>query len=413
MNKFEEILKKQIKENYITSKDLKYKNESSLLLSPYEFGEYLNYKDELINKNEPLFVRLPLKSFNSKYIYYINCNELESYASDYYNELNEDLRENGSFLSFRMKNNIYTSRLYSEIEGSLNVENVSTTRKRLKDIIENGADLENRNDIIIKNMDLATKFILEKPDFNDENLFKLYNILSKDCLDEEDQLRKNEFYRYDDVEIDKYRGCPVDKIEPCMNTLFNFVNENLHSSNNVLLPHIAHYYILYVHPYFDYNGRTARMVSLWINILIEGNNILPPVISEAINQTKNNYYKAIEESRDSHNDLTYFLIYIYKTYVNYYLCYRNIESISDYAKNEGEVLTDTDFNYIKRILISNKGAFTYQDFLKMCNIEITKQGALKILNKYADLGILLVKETKSKNKLFEINNKIVKYRTNF
>ena len=155
------------------------------------------------------------------------------------------------------------------------------------------------------------------------------------------------------------------------------------------------------------------MVSLWINILIEGNNILPPVISEAINQTKNNYYKAIEESRDSHNDLTYFLIYIYKTYVNYYLCYRNIESISDYAKNEGEVLTDTDFNYIKRILISNKGAFTYQDFLKMCNIEITKQGALKILNKYADLGILLVKETKSKNKLFEINNKIVKYRTNF
>ena len=42
------------------------------------------------------------------------------------------------------------------------------------------------NDIIVKNMLNAILFIVkEKPAFNKENLRKLYDILSKDCLAEE------------------------------------------------------------------------------------------------------------------------------------------------------------------------------------------------------------------------------------
>lgn len=410
MKNYDLILKEQLKNKYFTSIDLKYKNENAFSLSPYDLYLYLDFKDSLLTDNNSSLVKLPLRTFNSKYIYYASCNELNSYILDYHKEIQNDLNENGSLLSTRMRNNLVISRIYSEIEGSLNVENVPTTRKRLKDLIEKNIDPQNKNDTIIKNMDLAIKFIVNRPLFNKENLYKLYNILSKDCLDEDNKLKEGEYYRYDLVEVGGYKGCPVDKIEECMNSLFEYVNLSLNSSNNSFLPHICHYYILYIHPYFDYNGRTARMVSFWIYLLMDKSNKLPPLISEAINQTKNKYYEAIEESRDSHNDITYFLMYIYKTSINYYLCYRNIEYISNYVKHNREVLTDNDLNYIKRILISSNGPFTYLDFLKMSQIDISKQGTFKILNKFVSLGILVSRQTKSGNKLFELNKKVVKFK---
>ncbi len=255
-------------------------------------------------------------------------------------------------------------------------------------------------------------FVNTLPSFNEENLFKLYTILSKDCLDEENLVKNGEFYRYDEVEISHYRGCPHNKIKDCMNSFFKYVNNVL--NNNVqceisLLPHICHYYMIYIHPYFDYNGRTARMVSYWV-YLLSGNNSFPPIISEAINQTKNEYYKAIELSRDSHNDLTYFLKYMLSLSIDYILCYQNLKHIDQNAKNIGVSLTSTELNYIKKILIGYHGTFDYIDFLRMINVDMSKQGAFKTLNKFIEYGILKEKESKSKTKLFEINKNAILYR---
>ena len=165
-----------------------------------------------------------------------------------------------------------------------------------------------------------------------------------------------------------------------MDSLFEFVNSNLKNRDiKYLLPHIAHYYILYIHPYFDLNGRTARMVSYWIFLLLD-QRAFPPVISEAINQTKNEYYAVLRETRNSHNDLTYFLLYIFNVSIKYFLTYKNVESIDKRLKDKSFVLSELDKVYIKKILIFAKGKFTYEDFVKWINAEITKQGAFKILN---------------------------------
>ncbi len=167
--------------------------------------------------------------------------------------------------------------------------------------------------------------------------------------------------------------------------------------------------MIYIHPYFDYNGRTSRMVSYWV-YLLSGNNSFPPIISEAINQTKNEYYKAIELSRDSHNDLTYFLKYTLGLSIDYILCYQNLRYIGQNTKNIGISLTSTELNYVKKMLIGYQGTFDYADFLKMINVKMTKQGALKILNKFIEYGILKEKESKSKSKLFDINENAVLYK---
>ena len=65
---------------------------------------------------------------------------------------------------------------------------------------------------------------------------------------------------------------------------------------------------------------------------------------------------------------------------------------------------------MKKILISYGGAFTYADFLKMAQVEMTKQGALKILNKLVDYGFLREVTSKSKVKLFDINQANIPFR---
>ena len=408
MNKdfLESILKKQFNEKYYTAKELEYGNEAGTFISPYDYGQLIEYKESVASLDEGMVSLLPLPAFNFKCLYYSFCNDLKTLLGDFVYLANEDQE-----LSDRFSTNFLESRIYSEIEGTLNVENVPTTRRRLKELLEDNAPVQSQNDIIIKNMKAGIDFVNELPEFNKENLFKLYTLLSTDCLDEEDKLRPGDYYRYDTVEISRYHGCPHSQIEESMNALFEYVKETLKSNDNnktILLPHLCHYYMIYIHPYFDYNGRTARMVSYWV-YLLSGSNLFPPIVSEAINQTKSEYYKAIELSRDSHNDLTYFLKYLLSVSNDYIICYQNLKHLEQVAKNTGNVLTSTELNYIKKVLISYKGVFSYSDFLKMIKVSMSKQGALKILNKFVSYGILKEVESNSKTKLFDINRNNVPY----
>ena len=291
------------------------------------------------------------------------------------------------------------SRFFSEIEGSLNIENVPTTRKRIAEICEKNV-LQDENDKIIKNMVDAVNFIItEKPEFNKDNLKKLYDILSCDSLEEDKQLREGAYYRHDKVYIDIYEGAEHTLIEECMNSMFSFANnpENIKKLDN-LLPYICHYYILYIHPYFDYNGRTARMVSFWLRYI---NNIIgaPIFMSEAINENKGDYYRAITNTRNTNNDLTYFLLYIVETSIKYSLVYKNLEEIKNELSKTGDTLTSTEWGYVKKILIHNsENFFNYKMFTEYINSKITKQGALKILDNLTEYEIL----TKSKNKKNEV-----------
>lgn len=408
---FNKILLNQINNKYYSPKELMYSSEPGYYLSPFDYKNYLDYLESIVGEIKEGLDILKLKSFNSNHVFYLPNKELDLLNNSYTDLLKEAVNDKKPLLANVFKELVYKSRIYSEIEGTLNVENVPTTRKRLKELLEKEIEPENINDVIIKNMDEGIKFVYSMPEFNKDNLLKLYKILSKGCLKEKDEIKEGHYYRDDEVEIDNYSGCPTNKVNECMDSLFEFINHEIKNGDSLdlfYLPHICHYYIVYIHPYFDYNGRTARMVSLWINLMVN-NEIMPPLISEAINQNKNEYYKALRNSREARNDITYFLIYILKTAISYILSYKDLEIVNQYVKNQGNVLTETELNYVKKILVTYKGKFSYQDFIKNCQIEISKQGAFKILNKFVDLKILLVVDTPSKVKLFDINNKVIKY----
>lgn len=399
----DEILNQALKNHYFTYDDLRFNLKYKFLLNNKEYEEYLNYK-EIIDTN--LKCNLPLKSFNSLNIFYFKTNELNKLVFDYFNHLSNDLNLNDMTIISSNYNDI-SLEITSELEGTLGIEGVNTTKKKITNIIQNKR-IENNNEQIILNMYDAYCFIKTKPEFNKDNLCKLYKILSYNCLNEEDKLEG--YYRQEMVEIGSHNGCDIELIDDCMNSLFKYVNENI-NNKNYFLPFIAHYYILYIHPYIDYNGRTARMVSLWISFLMDSQLILPTFISEAINNDKANYYRAIDESRNAHNDLTYFLTYMYNLTNEYYFIYKNINAIVNHLALVGETLNDSEIYYLKRIMIMNKmGWFNYKGFIKFCGLDITKQGALKILNKLLGYNLLIYKINSKNEKVFKLNDKMIEFK---
>lgn len=398
-------------ENYYSIEDLRYNQQIGILLSKDEFKEFLNEKESYIEKGKNLIAKLPLKTFNSKYCFFVKGLYLLNKQKQYLSTWIEDYEIYHKPIFSRNADDIIMSRLFSEVEGTLNVENVNTTLRRVKEIYQKN-ELKDCNDIIIKNMLDAVKFVCkEQPTFNKDNLLKLYNILSKDCLDEEDMLKEGAYYRDDVVSVGDFDGAPVSKIEECMDSLFAFVNdaENI-KKYGLLLPHICHYYMVYVHPYFDYNGRTARMVSFWLNMLYEI-PAAPLFMSEAINDNKKDYYKALINTRLTHNDLTYFLGYILDVATKYSLLYKNLENINNSLEKSGDSLTSTEMGYLKKILVHNvDGYFNYKTFLEYIQGAMTKAGALKILNSLTEYGLLEKSTNKKKEAIYKVNQSIITYK---
>lgn len=398
-------------EKYHTINDLRYNQKIGIMLSKGEFDEFLSIKDQLVKEKFEFIKSLPLKTFNSSYCFYTQALYLLQTQNEYFRILSSDYELNQTSLFDRNIQDMLTSRLFSEIEGTLNIENIPTTHRHIVEVSKN-ENLTEKNDIIVKNMLNAIQFIVdEKPAFNKENLRVLYNILSKDCLPEKLCVKDGAYYRDDKVYIGAFEGAPVEMIDECMDSLFAFASDpesiKVHGE---FLPYICHYYILYVHPYFDYNGRTARMVSFWLNYV---NNIsyAPYFMSEAINENKNDYYRAITDTRNTNNDLTYFLGYILETSIKYGFVYKNLEEMKNILSKTGDTLTSTEWVYVKKILVHNpEDFFNYKMFLNYIHATMTRQGALKILNNLNSYGILEKTTNKKGDIIFRLNQDFITYK---
>ena len=88
---------------------------------------------------------------------------------------------------------------------------------------------------------------------------------------------------------------PPDKVNGLMTALFDWLKENKDSIHPLILSSIFHYEFVFIHPFSDGNGRTAR---LWQNIILSSyEEIFEYVpIESQIKKYQNDYYKAINDS---------------------------------------------------------------------------------------------------------------------
>lgn len=312
-----------------------------------------------------------------------------------------------------------------ELKANNQIEGYNDDVKLVREIIEKRYPNTNSEQAKrILNLYHGYNYILREKEINPESLKKLYSILSKNLLEPNDEARMGEYYRTDKVYI-LFRGnlsCIPDegieaaRIEEFMNAYFEFLN-NLDYSGNItdeyIKSQILHFYFVYIHPYFDVNGRTSRTMAMWYLL---NKKAYPYIIfNRGIAFKGNNYDRAIIDVKKYH-DISFFIDFMLKTV--------QVELEKEYIMQSiqnasSEKFSNQDWQTLLYLLSMN-GLITASSFVNTYNKFHDKKRAKLIYETMLDpliqKNILKVTRTTSScmfddypNEVLEFNPKIMDY----
>ncbi len=254
--------------------------------------------------NQPFKIATPDQVF--KELYWLDVNTAGSISSELpiYNP--------------HMKNTYLIRSFVEEAINSSQLEGASTTRNVAKEMIRQGRTPQNKDEQMIYNNYLAMQFIKE---YKSEKLtpamiLELHKILTEKTLDNPTDAG---IYRKDTDDIHVVNGqgqilyTPpmADQINEKIEQICNFANN---SDSDVFVHPIIraillHFFLAYVHPFVDGNGRTARALFYW-SVANQGYWLLEFLsISRIIKQAPSQYGRAFLYTETDNNDTTYFVIH--------------------------------------------------------------------------------------------------------
>lgn len=189
------------------------------------------------------------------------------------------------------------------------IEGAFTSRAEAAKIIRQDKLPANKSEQMIKNNYQAMLYVLEhlEEPITAQTLIDIAGIVTRNASDEV---------------VDGFRTVPVyvtgregviytppaaDQVPGMMDDLLNFIqNSELHPLFKAC---IAHFYFVYVHPFTDGNGRTARALS-YMMLLRTGYDFFRYFsVSGLIAEERNSYYKSMRYVEASGDDMTYFVDY--------------------------------------------------------------------------------------------------------
>lgn len=256
---------------------------------------------------------LPLKTVSGR---------LFRYTKDYLEGLIKELE---SFLEQQefMNNRTFSKKVMfsHEIKANNTVEGINDSIAVIQRVIEdakNVSDSELSHRII--NLYHGYQYILKRKKITEENVAELYQILSQNLLSIDDRIRMGDKYRTAPVYIlqsgrldnSMDEGLPYNMVPEYMKEFFDYVNNGQSFSNPTeyfIKSQIMHFYFVYIHPYFDINGRTSRTVAMWYLL---NRHIYPYIIFNRGINFDPHYDRLIKAAKGTH-ELTKFLEYMLLT----------------------------------------------------------------------------------------------------
>jgi Fic family protein len=294
--------------------DIKYNEQKEYTEDevPIDIGmwvSYMPYNDEIqLQLQRENLLSLPISNHYGKIAFILskNINNYENYLEN----ISKDIRiENTETI------------LDTEVYYTCKIEGAKTTKKRTFEI-HNGSKIKDDNkfsEAMIKGNFEAVKLLnLYGNRINSKILYKVWNILTKDC--KENLEIEGIFYRNGDVSVTNsdFIAVNVNEIENKMNDLISFYSSDILNDKPFIKACIIHYNFETIHPFCDGNGRMGRL--LMNNYLIsQGIESCRAVsFSEQIDKTRGLYDGAFINSENIYSDCTPFLEYMLQTMSNAY-----------------------------------------------------------------------------------------------
>lgn len=373
---------KMLSDKHISDlKKLKYKY-------PNDFNEFV----EILKSS--YYEYLPLKDFKGEPLAYLSSST--------------GVNLSAVKLLYTPQNSAYGAKaIEDEIVATSAIESIDFSRDSVRKILKGYAPKDEEEDRIL-GLKNGFEFISNKDNkITEENIYKLYMMSIGNFLDDENKLKDGNFYRHDSVYVmsDKieHSGINSSKLPEYMSDFVSFANSE-DKINELVKATMLHFYIAYIHPYFDGNGRMARLIHMWYLIQKGYETTLFIPFSNYIEKSRKKYYDTYTLVEENYKlsgvlDITPFLLYFTENVYNKMV--------------ENEVKTNTLEEYNSALTqgkITQKETLLWQFVLSAYSGEpfTTKQlekdfgdaafaTVRSFVLKFTDLGLL--NATKMKNKV--------------
>lgn len=190
-----------------------------------------------------------------------------------------------------------------------------------------------------------------------------------------------------------------DKIIELMSNLETFINDGeLTDLDPVVKMAIIHHQFESIHPFYDGNGRTGRIIN--ILYLVKENLLKLPILylSRYINQNKSTYYRLLQETRDTNNWepwILYMLDAVEETAVQTSFIIREIKKLMVVHKQK--IRSELPKIYSQDLINSLfKHPYTKIEFIKN-DLRIARKTAGRHLDQLCETGLI------TKNKIGKEN----------
>ena len=271
----------------------------------YKYGQE-NLQEFLALRKQYFYQELPLHDFDRNSMVYLD------------KAVQIPLSAARVLLTPQQSTRLYgTKAMEDEILSTFRIEQIDTSRESVRRILSGQAPKDDEEHRIC-GMKQGLEFIADRSHtITEENLFRLYQMTIGDFLPEEDRLLPGHWYRHDGVTVidgkTEHIGLPWQKLPAYMKELTAFAAEKA-AQNDLIKAAALHFALTYLHPYFDGNGRMARLLHLWYLVQQGYSSALFVPMSRFVEESCALYYKAYTQVEQNQQisgvlDVTPFLVY--------------------------------------------------------------------------------------------------------
>lgn len=388
----QQIYKKYTYERYLNRTELLYRLQTDLL----------HHKSELwsaiVNKRKQSGRVLPLKDQNGQPFWYMIPPFLEQIIHDIDFSAKKRIDQ---LMIDNVRNDLIAESTMDEAYFSSTIEGAFSTKKRTRELVQNN-DPVNKSEKMILNNYRGLTYILEHlhDDLTEDIFILLHKVITEDTLDPDEvseRYRDNDVYVWDSnaAKTEPIFTAPkAENIQPMMDELFSFIH-NQDAANYihpVIKSMIIHFYIVYAHPFFDGNGRVARAFS-YMYLLKQGYDFFKFFsISSIVSQHRGRYYRAIKDTEDFDNDMTYFIsTYAQMTLQSIEETIHQLVRETDFdvllsqLRKDGVLLSDRQKKFLRYMSKKENNLTTVKDYQKRSHVAY--ETARKDLSELTELGI--------------------------
>lgn len=210
--------------------------------------------------------------------------------------------------------------MYSLVEeaiASSMIEGAATTRKKAREMFKKGRKPKDKAEQMIFNNYLTIlkiKELINEP-LTPQLLMQIQEAITKDTLEEADY--EGRFRKEGDDQIEIVDGSgqvlhsppPASELPDLIDKLCDFANTEKEEEfiHPVLKAIVMHFWLAFIHPFMDGNGRTARALFYWYLLKKDYWLFEYLSISRIILKAPVQYYKAFLYSEIDDGDMTYFI----------------------------------------------------------------------------------------------------------